>query len=62
MNKYKCVNAQKKVQGLTQSIWCKKLNDYCILVRFCPTKREIELTSDSQHCIHNPNATPVSEN
>lgn len=59
MNNYKCVNAEKKVKGLTQAVWCKKLNDYCVLVRYCPTKGEIELTPESQNCIHNPNRIPA---
>jgi len=54
MNNNKCVNAEKRVKGLTQAVWCKKLNDYCVLVRFCPTKREIELTDQARECIYNP--------
>ena len=54
MNNYKCAYAEKRKQGLTQSIWCKKTNSYCVFVRYCPTKREIELTDDSQKCVDNP--------
>lgn len=51
---FKCDNAVLRVEDGRKYIKCKKLNDTCVCQRYCPQKRNYELTPMSQNCKLNP--------
>lgn len=51
---FKCDNAVLRVENGRKYIKCKKLNDICLCQRYCPQKRNYELTPMSQNCKLNP--------